>query len=69
MTRPIAPIGDPNECRLHAERCIELAAETTNEHLKHELMNLATAWMRLADEVSRIQIIVDEVAKHKMLES
>ena len=69
MTLPIVPIGDPKECRSYAERCIELAGETTNEHLKHELMNLATTWMRLADEISRIQIIVDEVAKHKMLES
>ena len=69
MTSPSAPIGDPKECRRHAERCIKMAGEATNEHLKHELMNLATTWMRLADEISRIQVIVDEVAKHKMLES
>ena len=69
MTQPIVPIGDPKECRRHAERCIQMADETTNEHLKHELMNLATTWMRLADEISRIQVIVDEVAKHQMLES
>jgi hypothetical protein len=68
MTRPILPIGDPRECLRHAKHCIEMAEETTNDHLKHELMNLATTWMRLADEVSRVQIIVDEVAKHKMFE-
>jgi hypothetical protein len=45
-----------------------MAEESTNDHLKHGLMNLATTWMRLADEVSRVQIIVDEVAKHKMFE-
>ena len=69
MRPPIAPIGDPKECLRHARRCIEIAEETTNEHLKRELMNLATTWMRLADEVNRIQIIVDEVAKHKSAEN
>ena len=62
-------IGDPNTCRRHARRCIELANETTRDNLKRELMDLAATWVRLADELSRIRVIMDEVAKHEMAES
>jgi hypothetical protein len=62
-------IGDPNTCRRHARRCIELANETTHDNLKRELMGLAATWVRLADELSRIRVIMDEVAKHEMAES
>ena len=39
-----------------------------HENLKRELIELAATWARLADELSRIQVMIDEVAKHEMAE-
>jgi hypothetical protein len=62
-------IGDPNTCRRYARHCIELANGTMHDSLKRELMNLATTWLRLADELSRVRVSMDEVTKHEMAES
>ena len=62
-------IGNRKTCRRNARCCIELASETVHENLKRELIDLAATWVRLADELNRIRVMMDEVAKHEMAES
>jgi hypothetical protein len=62
-------IGDPKTCRRNARCCLELANATMHENLKRELIELTATWTRLADELDRIQVMMDEVAKHEMAES
>jgi hypothetical protein len=40
---------DSEKCRDYAIRCHEMANEAANEHAKPKLLNLATAWLKLAD--------------------
>jgi hypothetical protein len=62
-------IGDPKACRRNAKCCMEVANETMHENLKRKLIDLAGTWTRLADELDRIQVMMDEVAKHETAES
>jgi hypothetical protein len=43
--------GDPNECRVHAKRCLELAAQSAYPPLKQNIIEVAHIWLRLAAEV------------------
>ena len=40
----------PAAYRLHAAHCIEIAAHTTNTENKLTLLNMARAWLRLAEQ-------------------
>jgi hypothetical protein len=40
--------GDPNECRMRARRCTELAADTADQDLKKRFTDLAGQWTRFA---------------------
>jgi hypothetical protein len=40
--------GDPKECRKHAARCRQLAANAPNELVAENFFNLALTWEQLA---------------------
>jgi hypothetical protein len=43
--------GDPNECRMRARRCIELAAGTADPDVKKKFTDLAVRWNQIANEI------------------
>jgi hypothetical protein len=51
--------GDPKECRANAERCSELAAETTNKRLNESLLSLAAMWTQLAMELDHTRNLME----------
>jgi len=50
---------DPDECRRHALRCAELAAECHNPSLKKNLVDLARAWAEVAMELETSFALLD----------
>jgi hypothetical protein len=50
--------GDPKECREHAKRCLELAAETSSPLAKARFEELAQTWARLATEIEQTKALV-----------
>jgi hypothetical protein len=50
--------GDPRECRKHAARCAELAAEAKTEALKTHFLTLSKTWESLARELEVTQSMV-----------
>ena len=51
--------GDPKECRQHAEHCIQLANAMKNELDKGRMLNIASTWLKLADELERAKTLID----------
>jgi hypothetical protein len=45
--------ANPQECRLHAMRCAELAASAKAQQLKATLLELSKNWVRLAVSLER----------------
>jgi len=43
----------PKECRQHAEECLKLAKETTQVYARQALLELATEFRELAEELER----------------
>ena len=43
--------GNPKDCRLHAMRCAELAAQTKTPELKASLLELSVNWAKLAGDL------------------
>jgi hypothetical protein len=43
--------GDPNECRMRARHCTQLASEIADPNLKKKLTNLAARWNQIASEI------------------
>ena len=54
---------DPRECREHAKRCLQLAAETTDPNAQEILTTSAQRWHRLASELADIEASRDEQDK------
>jgi hypothetical protein len=53
---PAATIhGDPEECRVLALRCGELAAQASTATVAESFLNLAKVWIRLAVEIETAQ--------------
>jgi hypothetical protein len=52
--------ANPQECRLHAMRCAELAASAKAQQLKATLLELSKNWVRLADSLERTHALMDE---------
>jgi len=52
--------GNPNECREHAKRCLQLAHETTNPVLKDSLTDIAGLWTRLATDLEATRLLLDQ---------
>jgi hypothetical protein len=43
----------PKECRQHAEECLKLAKETTQVYARQALLELATEFREIAEELER----------------
>jgi hypothetical protein len=57
--------GDPEECRAHALRCGELAAQATSPTVGEIFLNLAKVWIRLAVEIETAQAEAMGTTKNK----
>jgi len=57
--------GDPKECREHAKRCLEIAANSPSELMKARFEELAKTWMRLASDLEHAKRLVEEWDKAK----
>jgi hypothetical protein len=51
--------GDPKECREHAKRCLQMAAESPSQLAKARFEELAKTWMRLATDLEQAKALVD----------
>ena len=51
--------GDPKECREHARECQRIANTATNEQTREVFHNLATTWLRLANDLERSKALLD----------
>lgn len=49
---------DPKECRKHAARCRQLAANAPNDLMAENFFNLALTWERLAAEHESAQALL-----------
>jgi hypothetical protein len=52
--------GDPNECRQHALNCVQLAKTAESPQARDRFAHLARTWIRLAEELDRIQAVLTE---------
>jgi hypothetical protein len=50
--------GNPIECREHAKRCLEMAAQASSQLAKAQLEDLAQTWMRLASDLDRTKALL-----------
>ena len=55
--------GDPKECREHAKRCLEIAANSASQLEKARFGDLAKTWMRLASDLEHAKRLVEERGK------
>jgi hypothetical protein len=55
-----AMAGDPKECRQRAVQCADLAHTARTPELKTLLINLSQNWLKLAIELERTQLLLDE---------
>ena len=46
---------DPRECHVYAQRCMNLAAETTDIDAQEILVSTAQNWERLASKLADVQ--------------
>jgi len=46
-------MADPENCRENANRCLLMASQATDAHLRSILVRLAKAWMELAEQLER----------------
>jgi hypothetical protein len=51
--------GDPKECRKHAMRCAELAANARTQQLRATLLELSANWAKIADDLERTKALLD----------
>ena len=53
--------GDPRECRQRAMRCLQLAADASNESVKEKFVSLAATWQSLANQLEATQALIEQV--------
>jgi hypothetical protein len=53
--------GDPKECRQHALNCVHLAKGASTAEQRDHFAKLARTWIRLAEELERMQALLAEV--------
>jgi hypothetical protein len=62
--------GDPEECRRHALRCVELAETAESPDAKARFQHLAEHWLQLAEELeatlSFAKALEDEPLKKRL---
>ncbi len=51
--------GDPRECRQHAMRCLQLAAEARNDSIKEHFLSLAATWQGLAKQLEKARDLLE----------
>ena len=52
--------GDPNECREHAEQCLELASKSPPLSLSRtRFEELAQTWLRLAKDLEHAKALLE----------
>ena len=51
--------GDPRECRQHAMKCLQLAADARNDSIKQHFLSLAATWQGLAKELEKAQQLLE----------
>jgi hypothetical protein len=44
-------MADPQDCRNNANRCVLMASQAADEHLRSILLRLAKAWLKLAEQL------------------
>ena len=52
--------GDPKECRQHALNCVQLAKTAVSPEARDRFAHLARTWIRLAEELDRMQAVLAE---------
>jgi hypothetical protein len=55
--------GDPNDCRMRARRCSELAAESNDANLKKKFVDLANQWTKLAADLESAQALTGKTLR------
>jgi hypothetical protein len=55
--------GDPNECRIHAMNCMQMAETATTPELRRTYVDLAHHWNRLAVELEDAQFLLGTLNK------
>jgi len=50
--------GDPDECRLHARRCADLAAGAKTPQLRKMLTDLSRSWSQLAVQLEATEALL-----------
>ena len=57
--------GDPNECRRHAVRCLDLAADAPNDAIRTKFVTLAATWQELANQIETAIALVETAAEEE----
>jgi len=52
--------GDPKECRQHALSCVRLAQTSASPQAREQFANLARTWIKLADDLERSLLILED---------
>jgi hypothetical protein len=52
-------MANPEDCRENASRCLLMANQATDAHLRSVFFELAQAWSRLAEQLEVSQVIRD----------
>ena len=60
--------GDPKECRQHALNCVQLAKTAESPEARDRFARLARPWIRLAEELERMQEVLAEDEDEQELE-
>jgi len=60
--------GNPKECRQHALNCVQLAKAAQSQEARGRFAHLARTWIRLAEELERIQAVLAEGEDEQELE-
>ena len=60
--------GNPKECRQYALNCVQLAKAAQSQEARGRFAHLARTWIRLAEELERIQAVLAEGEDEQELE-
>jgi len=60
--------GEPKECREHALNCVRLAKTAESPEARDRFAHLARTWIRLAEELERMQAVLAEDEDEQKLE-
>jgi len=52
--------GDPKECRFHAVRCAQLAAEAKTADMRATFLGLSKQWEKFATELEKAHAFIEQ---------